>query len=99
MWVAQVYRQRSMLLCVGIVALSALPHVSAHAIEVHPTAEQIQAALDQGKEAAQKRRPPDSFYVRFGVSRRGPTQGIFDHKNRSPIGHGHAYGLAGVAAQ
>ena len=68
MWVAQVHRQRSMLLCVGVVALSCLPHVSAHAIDVHPTAEQIQAALDQGKEAAQKRKPPDSFYVRFGAS-------------------------------
>ena len=68
MWVAQVNRQRSMLLCVGVVALSCLSHVSAHAIEVHPTAEQIQAALDQGKEAAQRGRPPDSFYVRFGVT-------------------------------
>ena len=68
MWVAQVHRQRRMLLCVGVVALSCLPHVSAHAIDVHPTAEQIQTALDQGKEAAQKRRPPDSFYVRFGVT-------------------------------
>ena len=68
MWVAQVHRQRSMLLCVGVVALSALAHVSAHAIDVHPTAKQIQTALDQGKEAAQKRRPPDSFYVRFGVT-------------------------------
>ena len=68
MWVAQVHRQRSMLLYLGIAAVSALPHVSAHAIEVHPTAKQIQAALDQGKQAAQKGRPPDSFYVRFGVS-------------------------------
>lgn len=67
MWVAPVHRLRRMLLCVGVVVLSCLPHVSAHAIEVHPTAEQIQAALDQGKEAAQKRMPPDSFYVRFGV--------------------------------
>jgi len=57
-----------MLLCVGVVVLSCLPHVPAHAIDVHPTAEQIQTALDQGKEAAQKRRPPDSFYVRFGVT-------------------------------
>ena len=56
-----------MLLCVGIVVLSCLPHVPAHAIDVHPTTEQIQTALDQGKEAAQKWRPPDSFYVRFGV--------------------------------
>jgi hypothetical protein len=57
-----------MLLCVGIVVLSCFPHALAHAIDVHPTAEQIQTALDQGKEAAQKQRPPDSFYVRFGVT-------------------------------
>ena len=68
MWVAQVHRFRSMLLCVGVVALSYLPHVSAHAIDVHPTAAQIQTALDQGKEAGQKRSPPDTFYVRFGVT-------------------------------
>ena len=55
-----------MLLSMGVVVLSGLPHVSAHAIDVHPTAEQIQTALDQGKEAAQKRSPPDTFYARFG---------------------------------
>lgn len=68
MRVAQVHRQRSLLLCVGVVALSALPQVSAHAIEVHPTAEQIQTALDQGKEAARKGSHPDTFYVRFGAT-------------------------------
>ena len=68
MWVAQVHRQRRILLCVSVVALICLPHVSAHAIDVHPTAEQIQTALDQGKEAAQKRSPPDTFYVRFGAT-------------------------------
>jgi hypothetical protein len=68
MWVAQVHRQRPVLLCVGVVALSCLPQVPAHAIEVHPTAGQIQIALHQGKEAAQKRMAPDSFYVRFGVT-------------------------------
>ncbi len=68
MWVAQFHRQRSMLLCAGIVALSALPHVSAHALDVHPTAKQIQTAIDQGNEAAQEGKSPDSFYVRFGVS-------------------------------
>lgn len=68
MWAAQVHRQRSRLLWVGIVALSCLPHVSAHAFDVHPTAVQIQTALDQGKEVAEKRMPPDSFYVRFGVA-------------------------------
>ncbi|MDN5941976.1 MAG: hypothetical protein L0H94_08855 [Nitrospira sp.] len=67
MGVAQVYRHPIMLLYVGIVVLSALAHVSAHAIDVHPTAKQIQTAIDQGKEAARKGRPPDSFYVRFGV--------------------------------
>ena len=68
MRVAQVQRQGSMLLCVGVVSLSGLFHVPAYAIEVHPSAEQVQAALDQGKEAAQKQRPPDSFYVRFGAT-------------------------------
>jgi hypothetical protein len=68
MRVAQIHRQRSMVLCVGIVALSFLLHVSAHAIDVSPTTEQIQTALDQGKEAAEKGMPPDSFYVRFGVT-------------------------------
>jgi hypothetical protein len=57
-----------MVLCVGVVALSCLPHVSAHAIDVSPTTEQIQTALDQGKEAAERGMPPDSFYVRFGVT-------------------------------
>ena len=68
MWAAQVLRQRSRLLWVGVVALTCLPHVSAHAFDVHPTAGQIQTALDQGKEVAEKRMPPDSFYVRFGVA-------------------------------
>jgi hypothetical protein len=55
-----------MQLCVA--ALSCLPHVSAQAIDVRPSAEQIQAALNQGKEAAEKRSPPDTFYVRFGAT-------------------------------
>ncbi|HKO30266.1 MAG TPA: hypothetical protein VJU54_03950 [Nitrospiraceae bacterium] len=57
-----------MLRCVGIVALSVLFHVPAHAIDVNPTAKQIRAALDEGKEAAEKQMSPESFYVRFGVS-------------------------------
>ena len=68
MGVAQVHGQRSLLLCVGVVALSVLCHGPAHAIDVHPTAEQIQTALDLGKVAAQKRSPPDTFYVRFGAT-------------------------------
>jgi hypothetical protein len=67
MWVAQVHRLRRILLCAGVVVLSSLPHASAYAIDVHPTAEQIRAALDRGKEAAQKQSPPDTFYVRFGA--------------------------------
>jgi hypothetical protein len=59
-------KQRTMLLCVA--ALSGLLHVPAYAIDVHPTAQQIRTALDQGKEAAQKGLSPDSFYVRFGVA-------------------------------
>ena len=61
-------------MCVGVVALSGLSHVSAHAIDVHPTAEQVQTALDQGKEAAQKRSPPDTFYVRLQPSEVDVTQ-------------------------
>ena len=68
MWIAEVHGLRRMLLRVGVVALSCLPHVSAHAMDMHPTAEQIQAALERGKEAAQKRSPPDTFYVRFGAT-------------------------------
>ena len=67
MAVAQVHKQRIMMLSVSIGVMSALTHVSAHAIDVHPTAKQIQIAIDQGKEAARKGRSPDSFYVRFGV--------------------------------
>ena len=68
MEVAPVQRSRGLLLCLGLVALSGLDHLSAHAIDAQPTAEQIQAALDQGKEAARKRSPPDTFHVRFGAS-------------------------------
>lgn len=58
----------TMLLCVGMVALSGLPSVPAQAIDVHPTAERIQTALDQGKEAALKGMSPESSYVQFGVA-------------------------------
>ena len=68
MWVAVLKGVRHILLCGGVVALSCLPHVSAHAIDVRPTAEQIQAALELGKEAAQKKSHPDTFYVRFGAT-------------------------------
>ncbi len=67
MWVASVHELRRLLLCGGLIALSCVLPVTAHAIDVHPSAAQIQTALEQGKEAAQKRSPPDTFYVRFGA--------------------------------
>src|SRR5262245_32438437 len=60
--------KQTMFLCVGVVALSSLLAVPVSAIEVHPTAEQVQVALNRGKEAAQKRSSPDAFYVRFGAT-------------------------------
>lgn len=53
---------------VAAVVMICLPSPLVWAIDVQPTAEQIHAALKQGKQAAQKRIPPDSFYVRFGVT-------------------------------
>jgi hypothetical protein len=67
-------KQRTMLLCVA--ALSCLLHVPAHAIDVHLTEQQIQTALDQGKEAARKGMSPDSFYVRFGVADEVQSKGF-----------------------
>jgi hypothetical protein len=79
MWGEPVYRYATqklrptgrlscIVLCVGVVVSNGLPYVSAQAIDVHPTAEQIQSALDRGKEAARKQRPPDTFYVQFGAT-------------------------------
>lgn len=36
------------------------------AIEVQPAQTQVQVALDRGKEAAEHRRAPETFYARFG---------------------------------
>ena len=68
MRVIQNHSPSRLLCCASVIALSSLLHLSAHAIDVHPTVEQVQAALDHGKEAAQKRSPPDAFYVRFGAA-------------------------------
>ena len=68
MLVVSVHELGSLLLCGGLVALSCAASVTAYAIDVHPSSAQIQAALEQGKEAAQKRSPPDTFYVRFGAT-------------------------------
>lgn len=53
---------------VAVFILVCLPEEIVRAIDVQPTPEQIQIALEQGKEAAQKRSPPDSLYVRFGAT-------------------------------
>ena len=50
------------------VVMICLPSPLVWAIDVQPTPEQINVALEQGKQAAKKRIPPDSFYVRFGVT-------------------------------
>ena len=57
---------RTIVLCIA--ALSCPPYLSSYAIDLRPTAEQIQTALERGKEAAQKRDAPDLFYVRFGAT-------------------------------
>jgi hypothetical protein len=68
MWVMQAHSQRRMLWYMGTVALSVLSHVSAYAIDVHPTAKQIRTAIEQGNEAAEKGSTPENFYVTFGFS-------------------------------
>lgn len=64
----QVYGQRGILFCVSVAVLTCFPHAEARAIDVYPTAAQVQIALDRGNEAAQKQSPPDTFYVRFGAT-------------------------------
>lgn len=68
MRVVSLHEMKRLLLCGGLAAVSCVLPVTAHAIDVHPTAAQIQTALEQGKEAAQKQSPPDTFYVRFGAT-------------------------------
>lgn len=47
--------------------MAVLP-MAAAAIEIRPTQEQIHAALEAGRDAAQRHSPPDTFYVRFGAA-------------------------------
>ena len=68
MWVSEIQNQRRVLLSIGVGALSAFLHAPAFGIDVDPTAQQIQAAFEQGKAAAQKKMSPEGFYVRFGVA-------------------------------
>jgi len=55
-------RLAGVLLMVGVFAVPSI----APAIEVHPTAEQIRRALDQGRGAAAARMPPVELYSWFG---------------------------------
>ncbi|MGQ0696229.1 MAG: hypothetical protein ACT4OL_11745 [Nitrospiraceae bacterium] len=52
--------------CCLVATLGLMAHPSV-AIEVKPTPEQVQAALEKGKEQAQKGGSPDGLYVRFGA--------------------------------
>lgn len=61
-------RLRRTVLSVCVLASSSFAAVPAHAIDVHPTVEEVQVALDQGKESAQRQSPPETFYVRFGAT-------------------------------
>ncbi|HEU4683564.1 MAG TPA: hypothetical protein VFS39_03575 [Nitrospira sp.] len=54
--------------CASAVLLAGCLAAPCHAIEISPTAEQMQAALEKGKEAARQHSPPDTFYTRFGAT-------------------------------
>jgi len=64
----EVDRAKYMWLCMAVMLLSGLPLASAQAIDAHPSTEQIEMALNRGKEAAKKQIHPDTFYVRFGAT-------------------------------
>jgi hypothetical protein len=55
-------------LFIGALLIWAFLPWSAMAIDVQPTSEQIQAALDKGKQAAQQHSSPDTLYERFGAA-------------------------------
>lgn len=59
-------RMRKWFACCLVATLVLMAHPSV-AIEVKPTPEQVQAALEKGKEQAQKGGSPDGLYVRFGA--------------------------------
>lgn len=65
------------MLSVGVLASSGVAPMLTHAIVVFPAAEEVQIALDQGKEAAQRQSPPETFYVRFGVTDELHSNGFF----------------------
>jgi hypothetical protein len=76
MWVAEIKNLRRVLLSLGVVALSAFLYAPAFGIDLDLTAQQIQATLEQGKAAAQKKMSPESFYVRFGVADKVQSNGF-----------------------
>ena len=61
----------------GVLASSGVAPVMAYAIDVHPTVEEVQAALNRGKDAAERQSPPETFYVRFGVPDALHSNGFF----------------------
>lgn len=54
-----------LLLSVMLLCLVTRP---AQAIDIRPTPEQVQKAIERGRAAAEHRSPPDTFYARFGAS-------------------------------
>lgn len=61
-------RRRLVATVLGGIAAVACFVLPSHAILVQPTQEEIRAALDRGREAAQRQNPPDVFYARFGTN-------------------------------
>ena len=59
-------RMRKWFACCLVATLVLMAYPAA-AIEVEPSPEQIQAALEKGKEQAEKGGSPDGLYVRFGA--------------------------------
>ncbi|MDH4186684.1 MAG: hypothetical protein OEV08_06785, partial [Nitrospira sp.] len=70
-------RPRFIVLFVSLLALSSITSLSVSAIEVQPSSGQVEGALEQGKVAAQKRSPPDTFYARFGATDELQPGGFF----------------------
>ncbi len=68
--------ERGLWLAAGVVAASVAGAPPVTAIEVQPTREQVQAALDRGKAAAAARTPPDRLYAWFGSDKELEPRGF-----------------------
>jgi hypothetical protein len=55
-------------LVVGLAGITTCSWSAVDAIEIQPSTEQIQSAIERGKEAAQQHSSPDTFYARFGAT-------------------------------